>query len=644
MKSNPHLIYGLIACLLLTGAPHAEHLPAWVSLTSLALLSWRAFLCYRGKALPSRGLLMLITLACVSGIVLSLHSLFGREAGVTLLILLGSLKLLELRETRDAMILLYLCCFVSITLFFYTQAIPAALLMLGELFLVITTWLHVQAEGLALRTRARMAGIILLQAAPLALLMFVFFPRIQGPLWGMPQDAYGSSGLSDTMAPGSLSRLSLSEAVAFRVTFDGPVPERDNLYWRGPVLWDFDGRRWSQGRSLASGPSRLDRAGQPVHYTVTLEPHNRRWLFALDIPVHISVQAGFSPDFNLLSTTPVNARLRYDATSFTRYQANLDEASQQLGRALALPEGYNPRARELAQHWQQQARSPAEIVQTALTYFHSNGFTYTLEPPLLGRNSVDDFLFNTRQGFCEHYASSFVFLMRAAGVPARVVTGYQGGEYNALGGYYILRQSDAHAWTEVWLQGRGWVREDPTAAIAPARIQEGLSSAVSDSTLLPFFTRNPPRFLNALRLDLDALTNQWNQWVLGYDSEKQFALLNRFGLDGIDWRNLVAGMGISIAIVVAFFALLMLRHLRRPPVDAVQLLYLDFCHKLERHGVQRNPHEGPQDFALRASSLYPQHAAAIQEIARQYLVLRYQNRVTDAAMQAFRHAVRRFKL
>ncbi len=644
MKSDPRLIYGLIACLLLAGAPHADHLPAWVSLTGLALLSWRALLCYRGKALPSRRLLMLITLACVAGIVLNLHALFGREAGVTLLILLGSLKMLELRETRDAMILLYLCCFVSITLFFYTQTIPAALLMLGELFLVVTTWLQVQAENLDLRARARMASIILLQAAPLALLMFVFFPRIQGPLWGMPQDAYGSSGLSDTMTPGSLSRLSQSEAVAFRVTFDGAVPERERLYWRGPVLWDFDGRKWSQGRSPVSGPSHLERAAQPVHYTITLEPHNKRWLFALDIPVHISTAAAYSPDFNLLSTTPVNTRLRYDATSFTRYQANPDEAPQQLDRALALPPGYDPRARELAGLWRQQSHSAAEIVQTALAYFHRNGFTYTLEPPLLGRDSVDDFLFNTRQGFCEHYASSFVFLMRAAGIPARVVTGYQGGEYNALGGYYILRQSDAHAWTEVWLPGRGWVRQDPTAAIAPARIQEGLGSAVSDSALLPFFMRNPPQFLSTLRMDLDALTNQWNQWVLGYDSEKQFALLNRFGLGTFDWQNLVTGMALSIAMVVALLAMLMLRQPRRQPIDAVQKLYLDFCHTLERHGIQRDAHEGPQDFSRRASAQLPQHATAIQEIVRQYLALRYRNRVTVAAISAFRHAVRRFKL
>jgi transglutaminase-like putative cysteine protease len=644
MKLSAPLIYGLIACILLVSAPHAAHLPLWVSLSSLSLLAWRAYLTYSGKKLPSRWLLVLVTLACVAGITLSLHSLFGREVGVTLLILLGSLKLLELREIRDATILLYLCCFVIITNFFYSQSFVTALLMLFDLLVIMATWLHLQTGELGLRPRLRIASVILLQAVPLALLIFVFFPRVQGPLWGMPQDAYGSSGLSDSMSPGSMSKLTLSDAVAFRVTFNGQAPSREQMYWRGPVLWDFDGSTWTRGHNLLAQPARLDKVRQPVRYTVTLEPHNKPWLFALDMPVNISIPAVFSPDFNLLNKTPVNARLRYNATSLTSYLANLDESPQQIQRALALPTGYNPRVRKLAAEWRAQNPDHEAIVKTALAYFNRGGFEYTLEPPPLGRNSVDDFLFETRKGFCEYYASSFVFLMRAAGIPARVVTGYQGGEYNDLGGYYVLRQADAHAWTEVWLEDRGWVRYDPTAAIAPGRIQNGLSASLPDNAALPFFTRTRSSLLLKLRLDLDALTNQWNQWVLGYDTERQFALLTRLGMSDITWQKLVLDMSIGMALLTGVFLLFMLRRLQRPAADKTQELYLKFCQKLARAGIARAEHEGAQDFAQRAARHKPQHASTITDITEQYLALRYRNRLDANALLAFKRAVRGFKL
>lgn len=644
MKLTAPLIYGLIACILLVSAPHAAHLPLWVTALSTLLLAWRAYLTHRALALPGRSLLTLVTLVCVAGIALSFHTLFGREVGVTLLILLGSLKLLELREVRDATILIYLCCFVIVTNFFYSQSVPTALYMLLTLLAIMTTWAHLQTGNLALKPRLRLAAVILLQAIPLSLLIFVLFPRVQGPLWGMPQDAYGSSGISDTMSPGSLSKLLASDAVAFRVTFNGTVPARDQMYWRGPVLWDFDGRTWSRGQNLFPQPARLDRVSKPVRYSVTLEPHNKLWLFALDMPVNISIPAVFSPDFNLLNQTPVNTRLRYNATSLLDYLANLDEPPQQMRRALALPDGYNPRARQLAQQWRAQNADAESVVKTALSYFNRNGFEYTLEPPPLGTHSVDDFLFATRKGFCEYYASSFVFLMRAAGIPARVVTGYQGGEYNALGDYYILRQADAHAWAEVWLEDRGWVRYDPTAAIAPGRIQNGLSATFPDSTTLPFLARTQSSLLLKLRLNLDALNNQWNQWVLGYNTERQFALLTALGMQEVTWQKLAMNMLFGVALLVSVFALFMLHRLRLRETDAVQAAYLKFCKKLERAQLVRAPHEGAQDFAGRAAKQQPQHAAAIANITAQYIALRYQNCRDDASLHAFKHAVRSFKL
>jgi hypothetical protein len=282
------------------------------------------------------------------------------------------------------------------------------------------------------------------------------------------------------------------------------------------------------------------------------------------------------------------------------------------------------------------------VIKTALGYFNKNAFEYTLEPPPVGINSVDDFMFETRKGFCEYYASSFVFLMRAAGIPARVVTGYQGGEYNDLGGYYVLRQSDAHAWAEVWLQDQGWVRFDPTAAIAPGRIQNGLSASLADNAALPFFSRTQSPALLKLRFNLDALSNQWNQWVLGYDTERQFAFLTRLGMEDITWQKMAVDMFAGVALLVGIFTLFMLRRLQIRNNDPVQTHYLKFCKKIAKAGIERFPHEGAQDFAERAMQIKPNLAPAIRDITGQYIALRYHS-VQDAnSLQAFKRAVRQF--
>ena len=639
------LAYGLVLSILMVIAPHADHLPPWVSGLCAGLLLWRAYLAYSGKPLPKRWLLMLITAAGTAGIVLTFHTLFGREAGVTLLMMLATLKLMELRNARDAMVLVYLACFIIITNFFYSQSIPTALYMLATMMVIVTTWVHLQAQGIALKPRVRIAAVLLLQALPLTLILFILFPRVQGPLWGLPQDAYASTGLDDHMSPGSLSRLSLSEAVAFRVSFNGQRPRRDQMYWRGPVLWQFDGRAWRPGRSPYPVAPKFTDLGQPVDYVVTLEPHNKHWLFALDVPDKLSIPATLTDDFQLLRKDAVNARLRYAARSYLAYHANLQESERQLKRALQLPPGQlNPRARQLAAEWRTQNKDDADIVRTALAYFSKNGFVYTLEAPPLGANSIDDFLFTTKQGFCEHYASAFVFLMRAANIPARVVTGYLGGDYNDVGNYYIVRQSDAHAWAEVWLAGQGWVRVDPTGAIAPDRVERGLSAAVSDSAVLPFMERNPPQWLRDLRFNLDALANQWNQWVLGYDAERQFAFLTRLGMESITWQKMALNMSAGIALVMALFALYMLRHLYTRLPDRVQAAWLAVCRKLAGAGLPRAAHEGALDYANRIAAARPELAGAVLDLALRYSALRYGAPDDEGAKRDFLRRAAAFRI
>jgi transglutaminase-like putative cysteine protease len=622
------LIYGLLLSVLMVIAPHASHLPLWVSSLCVTLLLWRAYLVYSGDALPKRWLLTLLTVVSLLGIVINFRALLGREAAVTLLMLMVTLKLLELRAARDAMVLIYLSCFIIITNFFYSQSIPTALYMLATLIVVVMAWIHLHVQNIAFKPRLRIAAILLLQAIPLTLILFVLFPRIQGPLWGLPQDAFASSGLDDKMSPGSLSRLSLSDAVAFRVSYANKPPERKQMYWRGPVLWHFDGRTWVPGSTAYSVAPQFTELDQPIDYSITLEPHNKTWLFMLDMPNKISIPANLTHDFQVLSKDPVNSRLRYEARSHLGFHANLREATWQIQRALQLPRSLNPQAVQLAATLRAGAEDDAAVIRNTLSYFNQQGFQYTLEPPLLGVNSIDDFLFSTKKGFCEHYASAFVFLMRAAHIPARVVTGYQGGEFNYLGNYYIVRQSDAHAWAEVWLGGQGWVRVDPTVTIAPARVQTNAAAAVpaGEAAALPFMARvlnNPPQWLSNLRLNWDILAFQWNQWVLGYNTERQFAFLTSLGMKAITWQNMAIIMTTGIWLVIGVFSFFMLRHLFARQPDKVQAAWLKLCRKLAKAGLPRAAHEGPQDYAARIAAARPEIADSILDLAARYSALRY---------------------
>ena len=618
---NPQLIHVLVLSILMVTAPHAQHLPPWVSSLGAMLLLWRSYLAYANRPLPKRTLLLAITVAAMCGILIEFHTLFGREVGIALLALLASLKLMEIKTRRDAMALIYLCCFTIITNFFYSQSLFTGFYLLVTLLVITLAWVHLYAPFSAFKARLKIAATLLLQAMPLTLILFVLFPRVEGPLWGLPQDAYAASGLDDRMSPGSLGRLILSDDVAFRVTYKGHVPRRDQMYWRGPVLWDFDGKTWTKGQTKHGIAPRISDISEPVEYQVTLEPHNKNWLFALDMPDTISLPARLTYDFQVLSRKPVHERTIYHARSELSYHANLHESDIQLERALQLPPGLNPRALQLAGSWREKSRSHIEIIRHALAYFHDQNFRYTLDPK--PADSIDDFLFKARQGYCEHYASSFVFLMRAAGIPARVVTGYLGGEYNSIGQYHIVRQSDAHAWAEVWLEGAGWQRIDPTAAISPERVERGLSTVQTAA----FPLAGKIAWLHDLRMEWDALSYQWNQWVIGYNSERQFAYLSRFGLDSLITQAtyLVAAIG----LLLAAFALFMLRHLLRKKQDKIQAAWLKVCKKLARAGLPRALHEGPADYAARVAAARPDLAGKIREIANLYIALRYASAKND---------------
>ena len=640
----------LITGLLLVIAPHALRMPFWVSGIFLLLLCWRLLADQRHWPLPAHGQRRLqavkhgLAIGIFAGIYVTFQGHIGRDAGLALLIVLMGLKLLELKTPRDYYVTVFLGYFLVITNFFFSQGIDTALLMLLVVIVMTASLISLndRSEQLDTVSRLRLASRIVLQSLPLMLIAFLLFPRIQGPLWGLPADAYGNlSGLSETMSPGKISHLSLSDAVAFRVRFDGKRPGKRELYWRGPVLWHSDGRNWSSGEGGQLPPTPLFVYGQPYTYTVTLEPHNKRWLFALEMPGSAQAPAHLSGDFQLLSDRPVRERKRYRLQSFTHFRSSkLSARARQL--ALQLPPGFHTRSIRLARGWRRQLREPDRIIRQAMNYFRDQPFYYTLTPPPLAGDSVDEFLFGTRRGFCEHYAAAFTVLMRAAGIPARVVTGYQGGEYNALGDYLLVRQRDAHAWSEVWLDGRGWVRMDPTAAVSPARIEQGSEILAGEPVEIPLgLNRNATlqRIWRDLGDLVDAVNNGWNQWVLGYGPQRQRDLLQSLGMHRPDWQSmalwLLAGMTLILSAAAAW---LLARHQGRQ--DPARRLYERFCRKLARQGIKRRPSEGPLDFARRAG-LHRQGATdSIERITSLYIACRYAGR-GDLALLA--RTVRNFQ-
>jgi len=642
---TPFNLGAILVSLALVAAPHAAHLPPWIAAFAGVMLLARFYFGYRRKALPNRWLLFGVALVSVGGIAFSYRTLYGRDVGVALLTVMVCLKLMEMKAARDTMVVLLLAYFLVITNFFYSQTIPTALYMLLVVWFITATMITLQhrASRPSPARALRHSGALILQAVPVMVVFFVLFPRVQGPLWGLPQiNAASRTGLSDTMSPGDVSVLGLSDEVAFRVLFENPPAKPSQLYWRGPVLGTFDGQTWHAGLSLTVNELEFEALGPSLRYTVTMEPHDRRWMFAIDVPRAAPAEGFLTSDMQLRSRRLVRERMRYEIESVPEYRIGVNERSFDLNGATRLPASVAPRARELAQRWKQESASPREIVDRALDMFRQQPFIYTLAPPTLGDDPVEEFLFTTRSGFCEHYASSFTFLMRAAGIPARVVTGYLGGEVNPVDGYLVVRQSEAHAWTEVWLAGEGWVRVDPTAAVSPLRVEGGLSAAV------PASERNALAagrldWLKQMRFAWDAVANSWNQWVLGYNPERQVRFLSRMGLQEVTWQNMViALMAASGAIVLALAGLLLMRLAKRRR-EPVQRLYEKYCARMARRGAPRRGSEGPVDFAARVSLQFPDLRESAQRVGALYVALRYGGKAGDAALlREFRDAVRSF--
>jgi len=624
----------VVAAFLVAALPHLAAMPVWLALMIIGAALWRALIALRDLRQPGWLLRSVLTFGGLAVVIMHYGTFWGRRAATVLLCVMVAAKLSEMFRQRDARVVATLGYFLIATQFLFSQQLLLFGYLLAGCSLITAALVRIQRDadaidrppdpprrgGPALAGLTRDGLLLMVLAIPFALVMFALFPRLGSPLWGMPENALdGRTGLSDEMSPGTIANLYADDSPAFRVEFDTPLPPRSELYWRGPVLWRFDGRTWSRLFYSNRRPDRVPRPGPGAHrYTVQLEPSERRWLFALDYPVRWSPNASLSADFELVRDRPVTSLLSYEVIS----QPNLPDTPELRGTlrriALHLPEGSNPRTRQLAAQLRQRYPDDRALIEHVLDWFGREEFFYSLETAPLGRHGADEFLFDLRVGYCEYYASAFVVLMRAAGIPSRIVTGYQGGLWQPGDDYLLVRQSDAHAWAEVWLQGRGWTRVDPTAAVSPSRIEQGARSALAGASDWP-----GAEWLYALRNQYDRLQNLWNKWVLGFDAQRQRNLLDRIGLADLSAAAraavLVALAGLALVPLVLLIPVLARVGRRTGRLDRA---WGRLRARLQRAGLQPRPGETALELASRAAVALS-NADELLTLATKYSALKY---------------------
>lgn len=632
--------------LLAAQLPQAFYLPLWGALLGIALILVRFVFRAGARAGQPRARRMIPSWALAAGalaIAVLIRQSFGyfvgRDPCVAFLFVLVGIKFLEVRTLRDGTLLVCLAIFLLVTPFFYNQSLLAGLaalpgvLAVGAALESLSSGNAAPANAKSIRAAWTRTATMIGQGLPIAAALFLLFPRLASPLWGLPADHTAATGLSDRMSPGSISELSLSDAVAFRVDFDGATPPSRLRYWRGPVLSLFNGREW-RALSPQAGGRLAENDAPTARYTVTLEPNDHPWLFALDFPSALPQidadagvrgiaggLAGYSREQQLLMRAPITQPLRYTLQS--RLVDGYPVASPREAQLNSRPPPGNPRTVDFARSMRARYADDRHYISAVLQWFHSEPFFYTLAPPLLEEGEpVDMFLFDTRRGFCEHYASAFVVMLRAAGIPARVVTGYQGGEINPRGGYMIVRQSDAHAWAEAIVDGR-WQRFDPTAAVAPSRVERGLYGSVPAGDPVPLFARQDGGWLKGLQLALDSVNHQWRRNVIEFNRDRQRALWREWKIDQFAPWQVVAGVAVSLVAwslcVLAWFSA------RRKRRERALALWERACRRLARAGLPKLGYEGPLAFADRASRRWPQFEIAFRAIGESFAALRYGN-------------------
>ena len=605
--------------------PHVQYLPIWVTAIFAGCSAWRWQVERRRWRLPPAWLRILLSLLCFVGVLVSYESVSGVGPGSALLAVMAALKLMETKRRRDQFVLLFISIFLIMSSLLREQFLWSLPYLVAGVLFTMTAWLRMSdARKMPVARSFLGSARLIAYATPLMIAMWVFFPRIATPFWAVPIDtSSATSGLSEHMSPGDISSLSLSNEVAFRVNFESEVPPNHQRYWRGLVLHRFNGRTWT-GNDPSIAPRARDEIeliGAPVAYQVTMEPTRQHWIFALDVPYEWDLErTNMAAQHQLARMQPIDQRVSYKAVSYPDFRLSNDLSEFAKSYYTRIPENSNTRTLALAREMRRDARSNETFINRVLQKFTSEEFYYTLEPPPLGRNPVDAFLFETRRGFCEHYASAFAVMMRAAGIPSRIVLGYQGGEMNPMGQYMIVRQADAHAWTEVWLRGRGWYRVDPTAAVAPERIEEGRYAAMLDGIGASWGLSAPTEWIYQLSLTWDALNAKWNEWILAYGPDNQGRFMEWLGMEEPDWRKMMLTLVAVVVVLTAFVSVLLMMRYRPPPKDQAARLYRRFT---SAAGVDPELGESPLTYAGRLAEQRASIRDVAANITRLYLDTRY---------------------
>ena len=636
------VLAGLIGAVVL----NVQHIAPWCVPVALGAAAWRLWAPAHVTQLRGRAMRVAIAAVLTLAVLVGFRTLNGLDAGASLLVAMAALKLLETRGARDWLVVIGAALFLLMAACLDAQDLWRAPLYAAELWLLCTA-LYAVGNGPSAAAPAallRSSSRSLLLALPLAIVLFLFFPRLPGSLWSIPREDEAVTGLGEQMSPGSISELIESREAALHVRFEGPPPPPAQRYWRGPVLHDFDGYTWRRSRGAFGPPAPVEFAGPSYSYEITLEPSRQRVLIALELPRGLPQQvplAASTFDYQLIGAQPITSAISYRLESFPLHR-NTQGLQPSLRRAdLALPPGRNPHTLELAQSLRAGASDDRAYVDAVLEYLRHGGFKYSLTPPRLNANSIDELLFKTREGFCGHYASAFAALMRAAGIPARVVTGYLGGEWNRFGEYLLVRQSDAHAWTEVWLEGSGWVRVDPTAIVAPERLTRGLDDVLTAASGAPRRLR-APAWISSTVQAWQAMNAWWQDEFIEFNTFKQLNLLGSFGLKDHDWEALVTLLAVGGALWLALLAWRERRHSAPRRQDSLGRCWRALERKLRRRGAPRAPYEGPVAYCERIARAHPELAAALRALARNYARMRYGRSYSDERLQRFRRAVQSF--
>ncbi len=644
MALEPKTLKFLLVSVGLITLPHINHIPLSLFLFFSLLWGWRLLALSNPRLLPNQWITYLLMLIAVALLYIQHQGFMGRDAGTSLFVTALGLKLLEIKAPRDVYLIIFLSFIIAATQFLFEQSIIMAFYTLFVGIVLLSTLLLINSLTIPLTAAFKTAAIIILQALPIAVLIFILFPRMEPPAWLLfGEQNQGLTGLSDSMEPGSISQLGLSSELAFRVKFEGEVPPPNQRYWRGPVFSNTDGKRWTENsiNSLKRLTENIRFSGQSYRYTLLMEPQNNRWVYALEMPAQFDDSLSQNGAYQLISPKIPTQRAEYQVTSYKQYNTGaLSDRERAVN--IKLPNPPSDRLLKLVNELKGFDGNQQQFIDNLLNYYQTRPFHYTLKPPLMGDKPIETFLLDERRGFCSHYASAFVYLMRIAGIPARVVAGYQGGLMNEIGGFLEVRQANAHAWSEVWLPGQGWKRIDPTAVIAPERVEQDvnidLQIAEGIVAFSPMVSGNLS-WLRQARSLWNSVDYNWQRWVINYDNLSQSDFLSRLGIKTI--KDTFIGLIIGVGIISSLIALVMLKSRHRRD-DPIVKLFHRFIKKL--YPLKRHRGEGAETFSLRAQQQYPNAAKEIAAITRLYYRLRYFPDYSVEELKQFKEQVKIFRL